>query len=291
MLTDTIAEARNFLHARFCYQLFITPLHLPLERKYREFAERACEYFEDKRSQAIHHHIPRHFIIHHFSQPQNPKAKKILITHGWMSRAAYMVRLTNYLHQLGYDVYVPDFPAHGEARGFQLPWTDAVAVLNHIINQYGPFYAVIGHSFGGSMLLNTINLSGQNRHYPHLKLNSLPESAVLIASPTRMRSPVHRLARRFKLNGAGYQRLRNVIYQQAAIDPKKVRLQQFLAQKKEIPFLCLHGTDDQTVHPKESIIFCRDYPHGKLSMLPDATHVSVLMDERIENQIGSFLES
>ncbi|WP_058502970.1 alpha/beta hydrolase [Legionella israelensis] len=286
MMLTTITEARNFLHAQLCYQLFITPLHLPVEKQYRHFASRACEYFEDKRSEAIHQQYPRHHIIHHFAQAHRPQAKKILIAHGWMSRAAYMIRLTHTLHQQGYDVYIPDFPAHGEAKGFQLPWTDAVLILKNIINQFGPFYAVIGHSFGGSMLLNTLNLAGQ---LPDWQLKYTPERFILIASPTRMRSPVHRLARRFKLNGAGFQCLRDVIYQQADIDPRLVRLQNFLVQGRTIPFLCIHGEKDLTVHPKESIIFCRNYHHGELKMLKDATHVSVLLDERVEQHASEFL--
>lgn len=74
----------------------------------------------------------------------------------------------------------------------QLPWTDAVAILRDTINQYGPFYAVIGHSFGGSMLLNTLNVSGQ---LPDWQLKYKPECAILIASPTQMRSPVNRIAK------------------------------------------------------------------------------------------------
>lgn len=287
MLTSTIADAKNFIHARLCYQLFITPLHFPLEKQYRHFASRACEYFDEQCSESIHQSLPSHHVIHRFAQPDNPQAKKILIAHGWMSRAAYMVRLTHKLHQEGYEVYAPDFPAHGEAKGFQLPWTNAVLVLKDIINQYGPFHAVIGHSFGGSMLLNMLNLAGQ---LPEWRLKNTPERFILIASPTRMRSPVYRLARRFKLSGSGLQRLRDVIYQQTGIDPRLIRLQNFLAQGQKIPFLCIHGENDLSVSPNESIIFCRDYDYGELKLLPQATHVSVLMDERVEQLVNEFIK-
>lgn len=287
MMTNSLTYIRDLLHAQFCYQMFITPIHLPIEKKYREFAKMACEFMEGRRSEVIHQELPRHHVLHRFIPDHIENPKKILITHGWMSRAAYMVRLIRALHQQGYEVYALDFPAHGEAKGVQLPWTDAVAILKETINKHGPFYGVIGHSFGGSMLLNTLNLAGQ---LPEWQLDYKPERAVLIASPTQMRSPVNSIARRFKLSGHGYLQLRQLIHQQAEIDLKCIRLRHFISQKPDTQFLCIHGEQDSTINPKESIVFCNQYSNAKLSLLPEADHVSVLMDERVEQQIGEFFK-
>lgn len=285
MMTNSLTYVKNLLHAEFCYQMFITPIHFPLEKKYRQFASRACEFMEEKRSEVIHEETPRHHVIHRFTPANKLNPQKILITHGWVSRAAYMIRLIKTLHQQGYDVYALDFPAHGEAKGLQLPWTDAVAIIKNTINQHGPFYGVIGHSFGGSMILNTINLAGQ---LPEFELIYKPERAVLIASPTQMRSPVKSIARRFNLSGSGYLHLRQLIREQA-IDPKLIRLHHFINQTPNIPFLCIHGALDSTIDPQESITFCDKYENANLSLLDDADHVSVLMDERVERLVCDFL--
>lgn len=284
----TIKQARTILHGEFCYQLFITPIPAPVGREYKVFAQRACEYFEDKRTEAMHLFQPRHYVVNRFAPVEGSriKNKKILITHGWMSRAAYMVRLTDFLTHHGYEVFVPDFPAHGEARGVRLPWTDAVAIIRDIINQFGPFEAAIGHSFGGSMLLNSVNLSGQLDEW---KLNEYPQKVVLMASPTRMRSPVNSLARRLKLDGSGYQYLKQVIHSTGPIDAKRVRLQNFIKQNLDIPFLCIHGTEDNRVLASESEIFCEKYPNGELRLLDNADHVSVLMDERVDEEVLDFI--
>jgi alpha-beta hydrolase superfamily lysophospholipase len=287
MIADSLVYIRDILHAQLCYQLFITPLHLPLEKKYRDFAKMACEFVETKRSDVIHQEFPRHHVLHHFSQPQNPQAKKILITHGWISRAAYMVRLIRVLHQQGYEVYALDFPAHGESKGLQLTWTDAIAIIKHTLDHYGPFHGAIGHSFGGSMLLNTLNLAGQ---LPEWELDAKPERAILIASPTQMRSPINSMARRFKLSGHSYLYLRQLFRQQAEIDPTLVRLRHFTTQNPETPFLCIHGKQDETIPPKESIVFCQQYKKAHLSLLDDADHVSVLMDNRVEQLVCDFLK-
>jgi len=286
MMPASLTHLRDVLHAVFCYQIFITPIHLPLEKPYREFAKIACEFIEANRNEVIHQEYPRHHVLHRFTPQDNMDAKKILITHGWMSRAAYMVRLIRALRQQGYDVYALDFPAHGEAKGLQLPWTDAVTIIKETLNQHGPFYGVVGHSFGGSMLLNTLNIAGQLSEW---QLNHKPERAVLIASPTQMRNPVNHIARKFRLSGHGYLQLRQLIRQQAPINPTLVRLHHFISQTPDIPFLCIHGELDHTINPQESILFCKKYPNASLSLLPDADHASVLIDERVERLVCDFL--
>ncbi|CEK09575.1 alpha/beta hydrolase [Legionella hackeliae] len=285
MLSNKLTEYRDLIHAQLCYQVFITPLHLPIEKEYRDFARRACEFFLENRTDLIHCETPRHHVIHRFKSTKNSQSKKILITHGWMSRAAYMVRLINSLSEQGYDVYALDFPAHGEAKGMQLTWMDAVLLLKQILNKLGPFYGVIGHSFGGSMLLNTLNLASQ---FPEWQLDHTPERAVLIASPTRMRIPVSRLARRLKLNRRAFLFLREMFQQNAAIDLKNLDFHHFI-ERSTTPFLCIHGEKDVSITPTESIVFCEQYDHSYLALLPDADHVSVLMDERVEKTVSQFL--
>jgi len=286
MSADSLIHIRDLLLSRLCYQLFITPIPLPLYKPYKLFAKWACEFMEENRNEIIHQENPRHHVLHRFI-PANPVGpRKILITHGWMSRAAYMVRLIRVLQQQGYDVYALDFPAHGEAKGMQLPWIDAVSTIRETINNFGPFYGVIGHSFGGSMVLNCLNLAGQ---LPEWKLNSTPERAVLIASPTQMRGPVIKIAKQLSLSGSGYLQLRQLINQQA-VNTKFIRLRHFIEQSPNTPFLCIHGELDSTVRPEESIFFCKEYNKGRLCLLPNADHVSVLMDQRVEEMVCHFLE-
>lgn len=287
MITASLAHVRDKLYAMLCYQVFITPIHFPMEKEYREFAKLACESMEIMRSEVIHKNLPRHHVLHHFIPRQRANGKKVLITHGWISRAAYMMQLINALQQQGYEIYAIDFPAHGEAKGLQLPWMDAVSIIRETINEYGPFHGVVGHSFGGSMLLNTLNLSGQ---LPEWKLNYRPNRAILIASPTHMRGPVNRMAKKLKLSGKGYIQLRHILEANAKVNLNRVRLNQFVSQSPHIPFLCIHGGLDETVHVDESIKFCRTYQNADLRILPDADHVSVLMDKRVEQLICEFLE-
>lgn len=285
MIANALTGMKDFIYAQLCYQLFITPMPLKLEQEYKDFARRACEFISTERTQMIHVESPRHHVIHHFAQPHNPNAKKVLITHGWMSRAAYMVKLIRSLHKQGYEVYALDFPAHGDARGLQLTWTESVTILRDILNNLGPFYAVMGHSFGGSMLLNTLNLAGQ---FPEWQINTLPERAILIASPTSLFTLISKLARRFHLSRQSCLLLRDTIRQSSSPHVKHLNFRH-LIHHTNVPILCIHGKEDETILPKESINFCRHYPQASLALLPDIDHVGVLIDPRVEKTVSNFL--
>lgn len=287
MMFKTLVNMRDLIHAQFCYHLFITPVPYIIEEKYRDFAARACEFISNKRSTTIERYSPRHYVIHHFAQTQNPAAKKILITHGWMSRAAFMVKFIRSLHQQGYDVYALDFPAHGDAKGLQLTWTDAVMILKEILDQFGPFYAVIGHSFGGSMLLNTLILASQ---FPEWQLKHPPEKMVMIASPIRMRTPVSRVARQCRLNAGAYRELRNIFRQKSFTKIEHLNFRHFV-RNNTLPILCIHGSDDLTITPRESILFCQRYPYANLKLIPGIDHVDILIDQRVEKEVMRFLAS
>lgn len=283
-MKNNLTELRDSLLVPLGYQLFITPLPFTVDEEYRDFAKRACEFIVRERSGVISRSSPRHYILHHFAQPLDPNARKILITHGWMSRAAYMVKLIRALHREGFEIYALDFPAHGEAKGWQLPWADAVAVIRDTLNNLGKFYGVIGHSFGGSMLLNALNLSGQ---LPQWQLRPGPERMIMLASPTRMHVPIGKLARRLGLSGAGLMQLRNFIEEHSPTSLQRLNYR-YLVNQSTIPILCIHGQNDKTVNPEESIAFSRHYPHASLVLMPKIDHINILIEEAVQARVCSF---
>lgn len=287
MIMSSITNIKDRIHANICYQLFITPARLNLSKEYKDFAKTACEYLEANRSELINVNEPRHHVVHRFAQPNIINAPKVLIAHGWMSRAAYMVGLIKSLHKLGFDIYALDFPAHGQSKGIQLPWVDATDILRQTLNIHGPFYGAIGHSFGGSMILNTITLSNQ---LPAWKINNLPERVVLMSSPTNMRVPVERVAYKLRLTEQACLHLRDVFIKETNIDISQLDYRHY-KNYSDIKFLCIHGRRDKSIPPSESIDFCNHYPNASLSLFSDADHISVLMDRNVVQTASNFLLS
>ena len=286
MFLNTLSDIKDLLHAQLCYQLWITPMYLPLSEPYRNFARQACDYVQQARSELLEFEAPRQYVIHRFAQPNIPHARKILITHGWMSRAAYMTKFIQALHQQGFDVYALDFPAHGDSKGIQLEWTEAVLILRKILNTLGPFYGVMGHSFGGSMLLNVLNLSCQSTDW---RITIEPQRVIMLASPTRMRTPFARMARQLKLSAKGYLLFKQQLREQTFMDYKLLNFRHYISHST-IPFLCIHGEEDSSVDPSESIVFCQQYLHASLNLVPGVDHVNILMDERVATAVCNFFK-
>lgn len=100
--------------------------------------------------------------------------QRILLMHGWESRASQMSVIAESLSQQGYEVIAIDAPMHGNSGGLEtnpVEFANAVRAANE---ELGPFAAAVGHSMGCAGLA-IARESGVN----------IPRY-VLIASPANM---------------------------------------------------------------------------------------------------------
>lgn len=106
--------------------------------------------------------------------------ERYLVTHGWGSSIAYMADLVATLAATGAEVIALDFPGHGRAGGRILHMGLAVHAIRAAEERFGPFDAVIGHSFGGAALM--VASAGMLPDVPAV----VPHKLVLIGSPSEM---------------------------------------------------------------------------------------------------------
>lgn len=85
-----------------------------------------------------------------------PEAPRVLVVHGWGSRAEYLARLATGLHQSGAEVVLLDLPGHGRSSGRQLNLRIAAEAICAIQERLGFFDVAIGHSFGGAAVMTAI---------------------------------------------------------------------------------------------------------------------------------------
>jgi pimeloyl-ACP methyl ester carboxylesterase len=78
---------------------------------------------------------------------QSPQ--KVLIAHGFESRAYNFYRYIKPLIENGYAVYAMDAKAHGKSEGKTIILPEYVAMMSCLENTYGRFDGLIAHSFGG----------------------------------------------------------------------------------------------------------------------------------------------
>lgn len=78
--------------------------------------------------------------------------KKILIMHGWESRATQMYRLVPELVSQGFEVIAIDAPGHGHSSGNRANPVVFSKAIVQADQTWGPFYGAIGHSMGAAAL-------------------------------------------------------------------------------------------------------------------------------------------
>ena len=86
---------------------------------------------------------------HRFPPIGELNGKIHLVVHGWGSRIDYMQGLIRGLRLTGATVVGLDLPGHGGSTGRYLTVPLAVEAIDAAWRQFGPFDAVVGHSFGG----------------------------------------------------------------------------------------------------------------------------------------------
>lgn len=74
----------------------------------------------------------------------------VLVVHGWGSQSAFMLPLIDALRMAGHTVVAVDLPGHGASGGRTLHMGQAVMAIDAAWREFGPFSAVVGHSFGGA---------------------------------------------------------------------------------------------------------------------------------------------
>lgn len=284
-MKSRLLELRDWIWSYLAYAYFTTPLPLPAPHYLRPAIKVAKSWFYQMRVEAYRHQQPRPYVLHYFAG-QSSNRKKILLAHGWMSCSLYMTKLIHDLTRAGFEVYALDFPAHGEAGGVQVTWNEAVAVLADVNKRYGRFDAALGHSFGGIMLLHLVSFADQLAAFSS---DLLPEKMILISAPTRMRTPMIRVARHLGLSRGAFNNLCDLLQAKAKIDLTKFNLKQFIAKQSKIPFLCIHGGKDETIPAEESVVFCAQYPYATLRLFPHLDHINVVLDNSVSNMILDYL--
>jgi pimeloyl-ACP methyl ester carboxylesterase len=129
------------LAARKGFDLFCTPLPAQVTAYHRKFfdtAERGSFEHEGIRIQTYR---------------WGSGKKKMLFLHGWQSHSFRWKNYLDFLSKEEYMLYALDAPAHGLSGSSRINLPLYGRVVAHAIATFGPWHAVISHSFGSFALL------------------------------------------------------------------------------------------------------------------------------------------
>ncbi|MEX0343665.1 MAG: alpha/beta fold hydrolase [Rhizobiaceae bacterium] len=237
-------------------------------------------------AEARRHHLvtKRGWVLAYEFKPviYNPSAPAMLIVHGWRSRTEHMTSLIRMSRDLGFRVISLDLPGHGKSSGRQINMANAVEAVKQAETWFGPFQAMIGHSFGGVVVLNAAY--GSVRQFEPVETSRM----VLISSPNRMK----RVFRWFgSVVGLGpkSQRAMEKEVERLTGNPVEVFCGDEQLKSLKVPTLIAHAPDDRQVEFAGAEAMAVAGGHVRLLRADGLGHSRIISDARVLAEIAGFV--
>jgi pimeloyl-ACP methyl ester carboxylesterase len=207
---------------------------------------------------------------------------RVLVVHGWGSRAAYLSTLTEALVAAGHEVVALDLPGHGAARGRTLTLPMAVRAIDAAWHRFGGFDYFCGHSFGGASL--ACAAGGLVPDVPAHR----PRRLVTIGSPSEMTWLFKDLGRFLKLGSAAQVALENHV-ERIAGAPLSAFDAANAAGRLQSPMLVIHAEDDKEVPALHARRYASAGPNVTIEWANGFGHRRIVSAEPVIGCIVGFL--
>ena len=244
-------------------ELFLTPRRFPIKDWEKE-AEARCERlsFGPGLSSA---------------RWRGQNDKKILIMHGWESRATQMYGFVGGLVEHGFEVIAIDAPGHGHSPGNRAnPVLFSQAILE-ADKTWGPFYGAVGHSMGAAALAIALASSA--------RLGRL----VLISSPNNLYDVLMSFARFIGLPNKVAGLFVNKVEDEVGLRAKDLDVGAIFSQKNP-KALIIHAKNDREVSFKNHEAIMSACP-GLQSHSPESLgHRKIIQSPQIAQLVRRFMD-
>jgi pimeloyl-ACP methyl ester carboxylesterase len=273
------------LAGRVAFELFA---RTPDPRRQTEGERRAIARADAFMQTARHHRVAvgRDCVCVHEFRPENSarEAGRVLVLHGWRSRTEFMMGIIEGLRAAGFRVFSIDLPGHGRSGGRRLTMMKAVEAVGQVDQWFGPFAAVVAHSFGGAVAANAT--AGSPDAVPPMRAARL----VLIAAPDSISNIIDGFSNQLGIGERSRAAMAGRIERLAGR-----RLQDFdgsrLVARSRLPTLVIHAPDDREVPAKEARSYAAAGEHVQLQWADGLGHRRILSDASVVSQIVTFVSS
>ncbi|MEQ8451202.1 MAG: alpha/beta fold hydrolase [Nitratireductor sp.] len=271
------------LAGRVAFELFCrTPHPNRVSPGERRALDRAAPFMAEARLHRLT--TPSGWVVAHDFRPPpgTGRRRTVLVIHGWRSRSDHMAAIVDALRRDGARVIALDLPGHGKSGGRRLNMANAVAAAAVAGAWFGPFDAVIGHSFGGAVAVNA--LVGSVRNVERLAAERL----VLIAAPNSMPSFFAEFGRMLDL-GPRTQTALFAHVERLTGRPLEDYVGADQLARHPCPTLVLHAPCDKEVPAENARAFGRAGPHVRLVWAPGLGHRRILAGPGVLAELTGFV--
>lgn len=266
---------------RIAFEIFCrTPNSNRLSHREKKAVTEAAPYMAEARL----HRFPAGsdwIAAYEFRPPSGRFSQTVLVVHGWGSRSEHMRLLIDGLRSAGTRVIALDLPGHGKSLGRRLNMAKAVRAVSTTAMWFGPFAAIIGHSFGGAVAVNAAvgSVKGIDRA-PTGRL-------VLISAPSSMPAIFEDFGRFLRLGTRTQMALAEQVERVAGF-PLETYVGAIQLAQNPIETLVIHAADDKEVSPDHARGFAKAGSHIRLVWANGLGHRRILYDPAVVAQAVDF---
>ena len=210
------------------------------------------------------------------------RRRTVLVIHGWRSRTDHMVAVIDALRREGARVIAIDLPGHGKSSGRRLNMANAVEAAGMAAEWFGPFDAVVGHSFGGAVAVNAV--VGSIQGVPPLPAERL----VLISAPNSMPTFFAEFGRMLELGPRSQTVLVNHV-ETLTGRPLEDFVGSLQLAECEVPTLVIHAPEDKEVPAANAWAYEKAGPHIRLVWAPGLGHRRILAAPGVIAELTNFV--
>jgi pimeloyl-ACP methyl ester carboxylesterase len=208
----------------------------------------------------------------------------VYLLHGWSGWRGQFSPLGRGLAASGYRVVLVEAPNHGDSgRGAlgagQSLLPDFSLVLAEVIREFGPAYAVVGHSLGAACTAIVL-------------LDGTPaDRAVFIAPPTDPVAFTRVLAGMLGFGERIRTRMVGIGERRIGVELASFVLPSRLAGRTDLPpALIVHDSGDPVVSVGSGRKLAEAWPESRIALTTGLGHNKILRDEKVIALVTSFLE-
>jgi pimeloyl-ACP methyl ester carboxylesterase len=204
----------------------------------------------------------------------------ILLAHGWESRGTALRMFVNPLIRGGYRVVAFDAIGHGDSSGKRNNLSTNSKTIAAIINHLGGIYGAIGHSFGCSSLVFTLQ---------HVDNSLSIEKLILLAVPPKMTVIIGGL---FKMLKAP-ETMQKAFYQNAidiyGRDVSTVDTALAYSEVKVGQLLLIHDKEDDITPIKTAEKVVENWGNARLIVTEGYGHFRIAKNPEVVKRIVAFI--